>query len=320
MLPLRHLFVLLFAVALVSSSCGTDGGTGGTATPGTVTTATTATTSATEPTPTTPSTTETPTPTTVTSTPTTAPPLVEQIVNVYWAGTVVNPTGTPERLLAGGRVTTDPPARAALEALLQGPNELEADIGLFTSIPVGTRLMDLNISDGVAIVDLSAEFEQSSGSLDEFFRAGQVVFTLTQFDSVDGVTFRIDGQPRDALGSHGIDVSRPVDRSDFETIRAFILPEWPYPGASFQSGDRISGESNTFEANVEWVVTDQDGLIIGEGFTTATDGNGTWGRFDTQGILDAETAGLGALIVFDTSAKDGSQINVVEYPIQLVGA
>ena len=207
-----------------------------------------------------------------------------------------------------------------MEALLQGPDELEVEIGWGTAIPPGTELVDLAVSDGNATVDLSAEFEEGSGTLAEFMRVGQVVFTLTQFDSIDTVTFRIEGQDRTALASHGIDVSSPVDRDDFEGVRALVMPERPYPGAAFQSGDLIEGESNTFEAGVQWVITDPDGLIIGEGFTTASAGNGTWGRFGVEGILDAETAGRGSLIVFDVSAEDGSQINIVEIPIDLVGA
>lgn len=262
--------------------------------------------------------TPTPEPTPV---PTATPPPVVT-VNVYWAGvvdTVVS--GTPERVLAGGRQgATATPARFAMEALLQGPDDVEVEIGLGTSIPDGVELLDLAIADGVATVDLSATFEQSSGSLDEFMRVAQVVFTLTQFDSVDGVRFRIDGDDRDAIASHGIDVSSPLDRDDFADVRPFILLERPYPGGSFASGDRIQGEANTFEANVQYAVVDWDGVIIAEGFTTATAGNGTWGRFDVEVILDSEGAGRGGVIVFDTSARDGSQINVIEIPIDLTGA
>lgn len=320
-MPYPRIALLLFSLfALAALSCGTsDDVASDTATPRAVA----------DPSPTpepdpTSSGVDEPTPTsmpepTATTAPT-PPPVVEQVVNVYWGGTVVNSTGTPERLLAGGRViTTASPARSAIEALLQGPNQLETEIGMFTAIPAGTTLLDLNITDRKAIIDLSAHFEQSSGSLAEFLRVGQVVFTLTQFDSVDAVTFRIDGEDRDALASHGIDVSSPVDRDDFEGIRALVLPERPYPGSLFRSGDSIVGESNTFEASVEWVVTNRDGLIIGEGSTTATDGSGTWGRFDVVALLDGDFTGPGAVIVFDTSAEDGSQINIVEYPIELAG-
>lgn len=321
----RTLVAVMLMLGVVVAACGDDDDVGTDPSP-TATVAPSTPTTAPEPTATdvpvpeptaTPDATPAPEPT-ATQTP---PPAVEQVVNVYWAGAVLEPTGTAERLLAGGRVvTTATPAQAALEALLAGPNALETEIGWGTAIPPGTELLDVAIADGNATVDLSAEFEAGSGTLAEFLRVGQVVFTLTQFDAVDTVSFRIEGEDRTALASHGIDVSSPVDRNDFEAVRAFVLPERPYPGGPFQSGDVIAGEANTFEANVQWVITDPDGLIIGEGFTTASSGNGTWGTFETDGILDAETAGRGSIIVFDTSAEDGSQINIVEFPIELVGA
>lgn len=256
---------------------------------------------------------------TATPTPSTA---AEVVLNVYWVASIdTTPGGSPERIAAGGRVSsTTSPAQAALEALLAGPDALESEIGMTSSIPGGTRLLDLAVRDRTATVDLSSEFEEGSGTLAETLRVAQVVFTLTQFDTIDTVAFRIDGEDREFLASHGIDVSRPVDRGDFENVRPFILVERPYPGARFQSGDTLTGESNTFEATVEYVVTDAEGLIIAEGFTTATGGNGIWGRFTVPVVLDSEAAGRGAMIVFETSARDGSQINLVEYPIVLVGA
>jgi hypothetical protein len=141
------------------------------------------------------------------------------------------------------------------------------------------------------------------------------VFTLTQLDDVDAVSFRIDGAPVTELGSHGFDVSSPVDRADFANVRAFILLEHPYPGAVLPNGFRLIGESNTFEATVEYAITDRDGLVIADGFTTATGGNGTWGRFDVSVRLDPAVSGRGSVIVFESSAEDGSQVNVVEYPV-----
>ncbi len=87
-----------------------------------------------------------------------------------------------------------------MEALLAGPNALETDIGWGTSIPADTELLDINIRDGIAIVDLSAEFEQGSGTLAEVMRVAQVVFTLTQFDSVSAVSFRIEGEDSPSAG------------------------------------------------------------------------------------------------------------------------
>jgi len=184
-----------------------------------------------------------------------------------------------------------------------------------TSIPEGTRLLDINVSGGRAIVDLSGEFETTVGTLNDVLAAAQVVFTLTQFATVDKVFFRIDGEDRDFIGSHGLDVMGGVDRNDFENVRPLISIEHPPAFATVSDPFVIRGEANTFEANVQWVVTDREGLIIGEGFTTATAGNGTWGTYAIDVDLPDDVSGRGAVIVFETSAKNGDQISVVEYPI-----
>jgi hypothetical protein len=85
----------------------------------------------------------------------------------------------------------------------------------------------------------------------------------------------------------------------------------------------IGGESNTFEATVRYIVTagGGDGIVVAEGFTTATAGSGTWGTFEASIDLGADQgsypAGPGSVIVFEESARDGSMINVVEHPITL---
>ena len=128
--------------------------------------------------------------------------------------------------------------------------------------------------------------------------------------------FRIDGVDRDFIGAHGLDVAGGIDRSAFDgSIRPLILVERPNPGQTVTDPFTIEGEANTFEANVQWVMTDGDGLIVGEGFTTATAGNGTWGRYTIEVDVPDGLSGRGAVIVFETSARDGARVHVVEYPI-----
>jgi Sporulation and spore germination len=54
--------------------------------------------------------------------------------------------------------------KLALDSLLAGPSEAEAAAGVFTAVPAGTELLHLDIEDGIAMVDLSSEYEQGSGS------------------------------------------------------------------------------------------------------------------------------------------------------------
>jgi spore germination protein GerM len=110
-------------------------------------------------------------------------------------------------------------ARFALKSLLAGPSDDEVAAGLFTAVPAGTELLGMDIDDGIATVDLSSAFENGSGSLAESLRLAQVVYTLTQFETIEGVSFRLAGEPVDLFGGHGIIVDRPQTRQDFEFLR-----------------------------------------------------------------------------------------------------
>ena len=124
-------------------------------------------------------------------------------------------------LVASKRTAKLEPAtpRLALESLLAGPSEGEVAADLFSAVPDGTELLGLDVEDRIATVDLSSEFEQGSGSMAEFLRLAQVVYTLTQFETVEGVNFRLAGEPVELFGGHGIILDRPETRQDFKFLR-----------------------------------------------------------------------------------------------------
>ena len=81
---------------------------------------------------------------------------------------------------------------------------------------------------------------------------------------------------------------------------------------------RVSGTANTVEATFNYELTDPDGKIVDENFVTATSGTGTRGTFDfTTAPFTVPFDGVGELIVFELSAKDGSRINLVEIPLKM---
>jgi hypothetical protein len=222
-----------------------------------------------------------------------------------------------EAIATAGRALEGPGVgRRALEALLDGPVGVEAEIGQVSEIPAGTELLGLDIAEGRATVDLSGDFEAGGGSLSMRLRAAQVVFTLTQFETVDTVSFMIDGRPVETIGGEGVAVD-DVDRTDFAAVTPFILVESPVPGQAISSPVEITGMANTFEATVQYLVTDGEGLIVDEGFTTATAGNGVFGTFSVTSSFAVGRPGVGAVVAFEDSARDGQPINVYEVPVDI---
>ena len=204
-----------------------------------------------------------------------------------------------------------------MKALLEGPTALETEAGMFTGIPEGTRFLGLTIDSGVAFVDLSSEYESGGGSLAMFTRLAQVVFTLTQFPSVDGVRFKLDGELVDILGGEGFIVDKPLSRDDYEDMSPAILVESPTVGMEVSSPMRITGTANVFEAVFQVNIVDWDGLIVADETVMASSGSGVRGTFDVTVPFEVNRPGLGALIVFSESPADGSQTDVVEIPLRL---
>jgi germination protein M len=224
-----------------------------------------------------------------------------------------------EKVGAAARSVPESPGvgAAAMRELLAGPTAAERDAGLATEIPAGTRLLGLAIADGVATVDLSSEFESGGGSLSMQSRVAQVVHTLTQFPTVHSVAFELDGEPVDAIGGEGVVVDPPVDRADFEDLAPAILLESPAPGETVSSPFRLLGTSNTFEATFMFQLRDASGNELASGFGTATSGSGERGTFDHEVTFSAASAGPGVLKMWEASAEDGSEIHVVEIPVQI---
>jgi germination protein M len=186
---------------------------------------------------------------------------------------------------------------AALTELFAGPTEQEgSELQLTTGIPEADEEPDVSVDDGVAAVRLDVQL------VDEAL--AQVVYTLTQFPTVELVEIQ----------------ERIVTRADFEDETPAILVESPLSFEEVTSPLRVTGTANTFEANFQYELTDTDGRIVDQNFVTATSGTGTRGTFDfTTDPFTVPFDGVGELIVFESSAKDGSRINLVEIPLRMKG-
>jgi len=102
-------------------------------------------------------------------------------------------------------------ARETIHELCGGPENL----ALFETLPSGTRLLDINIRDGLCTIDLSENLvnAHSGGSTSENLTVYSIVNTLTQFSSVDRVQILVEGQIIPTLAGH-LDISKPISRDD----------------------------------------------------------------------------------------------------------
>jgi germination protein M len=208
---------------------------------------------------------------------------------------------------------------AAMSELLKGPNddEMGARPAMYTAIPDGTRFLGLTIKDGVATVDLSREFESGGGSASVIGRLAQVVYTLTQFPTVKGVKFELDGEPVGAFSGEGVILEDAVDRDDYLDQLPVIFVDRPAWGGVLANPARISGVANTFEATFQVRIANGSGRVIAQKQVMATCGTGCWGTFDERIPYTVANAGWGTLQVYEPSAKDGSEVSLTTYPVWL---
>ena len=210
-------------------------------------------------------------------------------------------------------------ARAAMTALLAGPTPLEGSgpSALSTLIPAETQLLDIAVSNGIAVVDLTGQFESGGGSTSMFGRLAQVVYTLTQFPTVTGVTFRLDGQPVTTFSGEGIVLTGPSVRADYHDFLPAIFVDSPAWGGTLPNPARVTGIANVFEAQFAAEVVASDGTVLGQQTVSASCGTGCWGTFDVTIPYRVNRAQPGWVTVYDLSARDGTRENVGSYPVTL---
>ena len=175
--------------------------------------------------------------------------------------------------------STQAVASAALHELATSPP------GTTTSVP-----------DGLSVAITKGDAKVIGATLTKAALA-QVVYTLTEFPTVQTV----NGETR-------------AEVEDFVPV---ILVEHPTPDEEVSSPLHVTGNANTYEATVEYELKDAGGTVIAKGFTTATSGSGTRGTFEFTVPFKVDSAQDGTLVVYETSAENGSRIHERAIPLRL---
>jgi spore germination protein GerM len=225
-------------------------------------------------------------------------------------------------------------ATAAMEQLLSGPTDLERahDLRLGTVgtlIPEGTRLLGIAIDNGLATVDLSGEFVSGTArGVDAVnawaWRLAQVTYTLTQFPTVQSVSFKVDGKPTLAIEGHeGTPIERATRSAYFDQLPPIFVdqPAWD---AAITDPFTLSGIAQilALEPQFEAALVDRetDQIIVQQTVRPAC-GEGCWqppggGEFEIQFSIPAGADRDGLLLRLWAVAPDGSVIDFREYPLR----
>lgn len=104
-------------------------------------------------------------------------------------------------------------ARAVIESMIK--NEANTNFlqpyKLFTLLPEGTVILGMNIKDGTVFVDFNKRFLNYENEIQEINIISSIVYSLTEFGSIDDVKILVDGREQDRL-EYGTDISGYLNR------------------------------------------------------------------------------------------------------------
>ena len=110
---------------------------------------------------------------------------------------------------------TDSPLTDTLKALLDGPSASELNQNLLSLVPQDATIRSVAVKDGVAFIDMTEAFRFNSfGYEGAVLQLKQLIYTATEFPTVDRVQFLIEGVKQQYLNPEGLYIGKPLGRDD----------------------------------------------------------------------------------------------------------
>nr|WP_255805943.1 GerMN domain-containing protein [Treponema putidum] len=111
---------------------------------------------------------------------------------------------------------TDSPLTDAVKSLLQGPTTDEIKQGYRTFIPPDTKLISIEVKNGIAEINISEDFQFNRYGIEAYqAQLAQIVLTACEFPTVSSVQFLIQGKKKEYLGAEGIWIGSPLSVNSF---------------------------------------------------------------------------------------------------------
>jgi len=198
--------------------------------------------------------------------------------------------------------------KLSLDTLAGGPSVPELEAQVQTELPANATLAITSLAGGNAMVDAGPVPMLEEGTPAVRLAKAQIVYTLTQYSTIRKVTFR---------GQAFSDDTNLYSRASFDDLLPAIVVESPVIGQRIANPATVSGTANVFEATVSLRILDENGKAVANTFTTATCGTGCRGDYSVSIPYSVDHEQPGTVEVYESSAKDGSAINVVDIPVTL---
>jgi Sporulation and spore germination/Immunoglobulin-like domain of bacterial spore germination len=205
-------------------------------------------------------------------------------------------------------------ARAALGQLFAGPNAAEAAAGVGSAVPAGTRLRGISTSGRTATVDVSRAFAAAGGRASVRMRVAQLVFTATQFHTIDRVRLEVVGQTVHSIA--GVPVPQPAAAANFYRLLPMILVARPAIGARIPAVVTVAGSADVFEAVVHIRIRNARGRLVSATHVLATCGTGCRGTYTAKLTYHVLRRQRGTVVINGDSGG-GTRLPVTRVPVLL---
>ena len=100
----------------------------------------------------------------------------------------------------------------ALGQLINGPSPYEEGKGYITAVPSHLKVKSVVINGKTAEIDFNSAIEDGAAGDILRKRIQQIVYTATQFEEIDSIIIKIEGQKRKSIGGDGLSISGPLTR------------------------------------------------------------------------------------------------------------
>ena len=136
-----------------------------------------------------------------------------QYINVFFIGQNKNKEEVYKAVKRKYDPTVDGTSiKFAITALIDGPKPEEVQLGVYSEIPVGTRLLSIVEAPEGVYINLSKHFDTGGGTDSIYKRIFQLIKTA-KYNTTKPVYLLIENQPVEVLGGEGIMITQPLNEN-----------------------------------------------------------------------------------------------------------